>query len=190
MRIATWNINSVRLRINHVLRFIKEQNIDVICLQETKTEDEYFPISQFIDVGMKYCNFRGEKSYNGVAILSKIPIKENSFELMCGLNDARHNSVVLENNIKIHNFYVPAGGDVPDVKTNDKFNHKINFVKDRPGHDIRYALNSNKIKTELNWKPKTTFSEGIKLTFEWYNNNKKYYNSLSKKDIHKRLGNK
>jgi len=69
-------------------------------------------------------------------------------------------------------------------------NVKINFVKDRPGHDVRYALNSNKIKKELNWKPKTTFSEGIKLTFEWYNNNKKYYNSLSKKDIHKRLGNK
>ena len=77
MRIATWNINSVRLRIHHVLRFIKEQNIDVMCLQETKTEDDYFPISQFIDAGMKYCNFRGEKSYNGVAILSKIPIKEN-----------------------------------------------------------------------------------------------------------------
>ena len=74
MRIATWNINSVRLRIHHVLRFIKEQNIDVMCLQETKTEDEYFPIAQFIDAGMKYCNFRGEKSYNGVAILSKIPI--------------------------------------------------------------------------------------------------------------------
>ena len=72
MRIATWNINSVRLRIHHVLRFIKEQNIDVMCLQETKTEDDYFPISQFIDSGMKYCNFRGEKSYNGVAILTKI----------------------------------------------------------------------------------------------------------------------
>tara|TARA_B100000674_G_scaffold367520_1_gene310085 strand:- start:122 stop:1135 length:1014 start_codon:yes stop_codon:yes gene_type:complete len=69
-------------------------------------------------------------------------------------------------------------------------NVKINFVKDRPGHDVRYALNSNKIKKELNWKPKTTFSEGIKLTFDWYNKNKKYYNSLNKKDIHKRLGNK
>jgi len=69
-------------------------------------------------------------------------------------------------------------------------NVKINFVKDRPGHDVRYALNSNKIKKELNWKPKTTFSKGIKLTFDWYNNNKKYYNSLNKKDIHKRLGNK
>ena len=69
-------------------------------------------------------------------------------------------------------------------------NVKINFVKDRPGHDVRYALNSNKIKKELNWKPKVNFSEGIKLTFDWYNNNRMYYNSLKKKDIHKRLGNK
>ena len=69
-------------------------------------------------------------------------------------------------------------------------NVKINFVKDRPGHDVRYALNSNKIKKELNWEPKINFSEGIKLTFDWYNNNKMYYNSLKKKDIHKRLGNK
>ena len=67
---------------------------------------------------------------------------------------------------------------------------KIKFVKDRPGHDIRYALNSNKIKKELKWKPKTTFSKGIELTFEWYKNNQKYYKSLSKKDILKRLGTK
>ena len=58
---------------------------------------------------------------------------------------------------------------------------KINFVKDRPGHDVRYALNSNKIKKELNWKPKINFSKGIKLTFDSYNNNKMYYNSLKKK---------
>ncbi len=67
---------------------------------------------------------------------------------------------------------------------------KINFVIDRPGHDIRYALNSNKIRKELNWKPKISFSKGIKLTFNWYNDNKKYYKTLSKKDIVKRLGKK
>ena len=67
-------------------------------------------------------------------------------------------------------------------------NVKINFVKDRPGHDIRYALNSNKIIKKLGWKPKVDFAEGIKLTFEWYNNNKSYYKNLSKKDIIKRLG--
>ena len=67
---------------------------------------------------------------------------------------------------------------------------KISFVKDRPGHDIRYALNSNKIKRNLEWYPKTNFKEGIKLTFDWYNNNKSYYKSLPKKDIIKRLGKK
>ena len=65
---------------------------------------------------------------------------------------------------------------------------KIKFIKDRPGHDIRYALNSNKIKKKLGWKPKTNFRQGIKLTFDWYFKNKKYYKSLSKKDIVKRLG--
>ena len=65
---------------------------------------------------------------------------------------------------------------------------KINFVKDRPGHDIRYALNSNKIKKKLGWKPNTNFSKGIKLTLDWYFKNKSYYKSLSKKDILNRLG--
>ncbi len=74
------------------------------------------------------------------------------------------------------------------IKLNKKV--KILFVKDRPGHDIRYALNSNKIKKRLKWYPKTSFNEGIKLTFEWYRNNKSYYKSLSKKDIIKRLGNR
>ena len=67
-------------------------------------------------------------------------------------------------------------------------NVKILFVKDRPGHDVRYALNSNKIKNNLGWYPKTNFRQGIKLTFDWYNENKKYFNSLSKKDIISRLG--
>ena len=65
---------------------------------------------------------------------------------------------------------------------------KILFVKDRPGHDVRYALNSNKIKYKLGWKPRTNFRQGIKLTFDWYFKNSTYYKSLSKKDIVKRLG--
>jgi len=65
---------------------------------------------------------------------------------------------------------------------------KILFVKDRPGHDVRYALNSNKIKLKLGWKPKTNFRQGIKLTFDWYFKNKEYFKPLSKKDIIKRLG--
>ena len=67
-------------------------------------------------------------------------------------------------------------------------NVKIVFIKDRPGHDVRYALNSNKIKKSLGWFPKIKFKEGIKLTFDWYYKNKSYYESISKKDIIKRLG--
>ena len=65
---------------------------------------------------------------------------------------------------------------------------KINYVKDRPGHDIRYALNSKKLRKNLNWKPETSFEQGIKLTLDWYKNNKVYYEKLSKRDIEKRLG--
>ena len=67
-------------------------------------------------------------------------------------------------------------------------NVKIAFVKDRPGHDIRYALNSEKIKKKLKWKPKTNFARGIQLTINWYLKNKSYFNTISKKDITKRLG--
>tara|TARA_B100000963_G_scaffold176696_1_gene153698 strand:+ start:2057 stop:3073 length:1017 start_codon:yes stop_codon:yes gene_type:complete len=67
-------------------------------------------------------------------------------------------------------------------------NVKILFVKDRPGHDVRYALNSDKLKKKLGWYPKVNFNKGIKLTFDWYRNNKSYYKSLIKKDIVKRLG--
>ena len=67
---------------------------------------------------------------------------------------------------------------------------RIKFIKDRPGHDKRYALNSKKIIKELNWRPKTNFNKGLKLTFEWYKDNKMYYKYLNKKDITQRLGKK
>ena len=67
-------------------------------------------------------------------------------------------------------------------------NVKIKFVKDRPGHDVRYALNSNKIKKELKWKPKTKFENGLIKTFDWYLNNLKYFSTLNKKDILNRIG--
>ena len=96
-----------------------------------------------------------------------------------GSNKNLNNLQVCNNLINVSKKLITLGNKV-----------KIDFIKDRPGHDIRYALNSNKIKKQLKWKPKINFKEGIKLTFDWYNNNKKYYKSLSKKDILKRLGNK
>ena len=90
------------------------------------------------------------------------------------------------NNIEVCKTLIKVSKDL--IKLGQKV--KISFVKDRPGHDIRYALNSTKIKKKLKWFPKTRFNEGIKLTFNWYKNNKTYYKSLSKKDIIKRLGRK
>ena len=67
-------------------------------------------------------------------------------------------------------------------------NIRIKFVKDRPGHDIRYALNSSKLKNELRWSPRISLSNGLKKTFEWYRENNDYYKSIPLKDIRKRLG--
>ncbi len=140
MRIATWNINSVRLRLSQVLRFVKDQNIDVMCLQETKTPDEFFPYQQFKNIGFTNQYFRGEKSYNGVAILSKLNFNDASFINLCDKNDTRHVSVKLNNKIELHNFYVPAGGDEPDMSNNVKFEHKILFLNEMK----KYFLNENK----------------------------------------------
>ena len=67
-------------------------------------------------------------------------------------------------------------------------NVKIVFVKDRPGHDVRYALNSNKLINELKWKPKTNFKDGLEKTFDWYLNNLNYYSSINLKNAIKRIG--
>ena len=121
VRIATWNINSIRLRINQVLNFLKSQNIDILCLQETKTPNEFFPSKELKKIGYGYQFFRGEKSYNGVAILSKFKFIGNGHVNWCNKNDTRHIYVELKNNIQLHNFYVPAGGDEPDTSINTKF---------------------------------------------------------------------
>ena len=139
MKIATWNINSIRLRKENVARFLKKENIDIICLQETKTVNEYFPTEFFKTYGYLHNFIRGEKSYNGVAILSKLPFRKKSFHKFCNLNDTRHIKIELQNNLTIHNFYVPAGGDVADIKLNPKFKHKIDFIKEM----INFLKNEN-----------------------------------------------
>jgi exodeoxyribonuclease-3 len=134
MKIATWNINSVRLRIEQVLKFINDQNIDILCLQETKTEDQFFPSDDFLKIGMRHQYFRGEKSYNGVAILSKIKFQEKEHINWCNKGDCRHISIKLGKEIDLHNFYVPAGGDDPDTSSNPKFAHKIDFLNQMKSH--------------------------------------------------------
>ncbi len=131
MKLATWNINSVRLRRELVSQFLKQNNIDILCLQETKTPDEHFPHAEFQKLGYKHQFISGQKGYNGVAIISRVPV---SFDKKLDLvNDhKRHISASFKHKgktLQLHNLYIPAGGDIPDPALNDKFKHKLDYCK-------------------------------------------------------------
>jgi exodeoxyribonuclease-3 len=128
--LATWNINSVRLRMPIVARFLQEKRPDVLCLQETKCRDSEFPHSAFRELGYEHIEIHGQKGYHGVAIASRLPLAQSRRRDFCNKGDARHLTVSLavgQRNIELHNFYVPAGGDEPDPEINPKFAHKLAF---------------------------------------------------------------
>lgn len=132
MRIITWNINSVRLRLPLALKILKEKKPDILCLQETKCPDEHFPHEAFHEAGYKHIHIQGMKSYNGQAIISKHPFEKTSIHHRVGREDCRHIAAKLKD-FEIHNLYIPAGGDEPNVKTNDKYKHKLDFVDEMTG---------------------------------------------------------
>ena len=133
LTLATWNINSVRLRIKLVLRFLRQVEPDVLCLQETKTVDEHFPRAAFEKAGYPHMLVHGMKGYNGVAIVSRQPLETARTHNWCAREDCRHGMVVLPGGIELHNLYIPAGGDVPDPKLNPKFAHKLQFLDEVAG---------------------------------------------------------
>ena len=126
--IATWNINSVRLRAALVTKLLKEEKPQVLCLQECKSPADKIPVDLFTECGYPHIIARGQKGYNGVAILSCAPIEEVGAYDFSNLGQARHIAGRLENGLTIHNFYVPAGGDVPDRLVNDKFGQKLDYL--------------------------------------------------------------
>ncbi|MEL6550604.1 MAG: exodeoxyribonuclease III [Pseudomonadota bacterium] len=126
--LATWNINSVRLRADLVVKLMTEEAPDVLCLQECKSPVEKIPLEAFEAAGYAHCVARGQKGYNGVAILSKQPLEDAGSLDLAALGHARHVAARLENGVVIHNHYVPAGGDVPDRKKNEKFDQKLRYL--------------------------------------------------------------
>jgi exodeoxyribonuclease-3 len=130
IRFATWNINSVRLRAPLALRLLKEAKLDVLCLQETKCPNDLFPGEAFKEMGYAHQAINGQKGYHGVAILSKLPFRKTRADEYCGKADTRHVCATLECGLEIHSVYVPAGGDIPDPKANDKFAHKLAFLRE------------------------------------------------------------
>jgi exodeoxyribonuclease-3 len=128
--LATWNINSIRLREEIVLRLMREEAPDVLCLQECKSPVDKIPMEGFQALGYTHMVARGQKGYNGVAIFSKIPMEEAAAYDYADLGHARHIAGKLENGVTIHTFYVPAGGDKPDREINEKFGQKLDYLRD------------------------------------------------------------
>ncbi len=126
INITTWNINSVRKRLASISSFFKELVPDILLLQETKVNNHLFPAEFFKDFGYNFIHHEGESTgYNGVAILAKRGL--GILPKIDFINDARHLAVQI-NDIELHNFYIPAGGDIPDIEINPKFKEKLDFI--------------------------------------------------------------
>ena len=132
--LATWNINSVRLREGLVCRLLQEEAPDVLCLQECKSPVDLIPREGFAALGYHHMVARGQKGYNGVAILSKLPLEEVAGHDFASLGHARHVAARLPNGVVIHNCYVPAGGDIPDRTQNEKFGQKLDYLTEMRDH--------------------------------------------------------
>ena len=156
LRIATWNINSLRLRAGLLQHLVDALAPDVICLQETKVPDELFPDDALGALRYPHVVRRGMKGYNGVAILSRIPlVLDDATPDWCGRGDCRHVAARLDvpGGLMLHNFYVPAGGDVPDPDVNAKFAHKLAFVAEATAWFAAHPPTRSVLVGDLNIAP-------------------------------------
>jgi exodeoxyribonuclease III len=133
LKIASWNINSVRFRLGIVEQFLTEQSPDILCLQETKAMNDVFPASAFAALGYTSQHLNGQPMHHGVAILSRIPLVDDERLDWQANSEARHIGVRLADpvygGLRLENVYVPAGGDVPDRTQNPKFGQKLDFLE-------------------------------------------------------------
>lgn len=134
MRLVTWNINSLRLRLPLLQRLVQEEQPDVICLQEIKVQDSEFPEEGVKALGYPHVLRHGMKGYNGVAILSRLEFLAQDPQNWCAKDDSRHGRVILPGDLDLQNFYIPAGGDIPDPAKNVKFAHKLQFLDEMTGY--------------------------------------------------------
>jgi exodeoxyribonuclease III len=147
LRIVSWNVNSVRLRLDALARLSSEWQPDIVCVQEVKAQAQDFPHDAIRALGYREIHLRSMKGYNGVAILSRLPLDTPHGRDWCGKQDCRHAVASLPGGIELHNFYIPAGGDIPDPAVNVKFAHKLAFLDEmrdgawlRPGTRERAVL--------------------------------------------------
>lgn len=125
MKIATWNVNSITIRLEQVLAWLAATETDVLCLQETKCTDEKFPLDAFQNAGYKAA-FMGQKSYNGVAIISRFPIENVQYNFPDDAPDAPKRLIAATiKNIRIVNTYIPNGTEL----WTDKFTFKLDWLQ-------------------------------------------------------------
>src|SRR5436309_873408 len=160
LAVSTWNINSVRLRIDLVAKFVRAARPDLLCLQETKCPDDRFPLKRLRRLGYEHVALNGQKGYHGVVVLSRLPFERFEVQTFCGKADCRHVAAVLgeraglRDPITLHNFYVPAGGDLPDPEQNPKFAHKLAFLDEmRAAATLRCNSNRMILVGDLNVAP-------------------------------------
>lgn len=155
--LATWNINSVRLRLPLVLDFLAGHQPDILCLQEIKCANDQFPAKEFAAAGYVHQAVHGQKGYHGVATVSRLPLSEIQTRPFCGIPDSRHVSARLDlgyGPVTVHNFYIPAGGDEPDPDINPKFRHKLDFLAElRDWFDERQFARGHLIAGDFNIAP-------------------------------------
>ena len=143
MLISSWNVNSVRARIENIKSYLLKYKPDILMMQEIKTEDVNFPYDDFSSMDYESHVF-GQKSYNGVAIIARQPLAKIDHMEWTGKSDCRHIWAMTHDGVGIHNFYVPAGGDVPDIEANPKFAHKLQFIDEMTSH-----FSANQPKAEI-----------------------------------------
>src|ERR1700745_1999621 len=151
LTVTSWNINSVRLRIDLVAKFVKAFRPDVLCLQETKCPDDSFPRTRFKRLGYEHVALNGQKGYHGGVVLSRLPFESFNIQSFCGKVDCRHISAVLgeraglRDPIVLHNFYVPAGGHPPEPALNPKLAPKLACLDEMRACDALRCQNSNRM---------------------------------------------
>ena len=128
--VATWNINSARLRLPIIQKYLEDEAPDILCLQEIKCQEEQFPAKALAEMGYEHQAICGQKGYHGVATVSRVPIREITRHDWQDNGEARHIGVeVVGKDMFVENVYVPAGGDIPDREQNVKFGQKLDFLE-------------------------------------------------------------
>lgn len=123
-KIASWNVNSIKIRLEQVINWLKSTEIDILALQETKLIDEHFPTNVFSELGYQVA-FAGQKTYNGVAIISRHPLTEVEIEIPDFVDPQRRVLAATIAGMRIINLYVPNGSEL----TSEKYTYKLAWLE-------------------------------------------------------------